>query len=238
MTRDAHAYLTGALTGGPCPAAVGQKFAAAGQVLHWPGNTFICHIPPGPAHDALTAAQARLRDGPLAGAFAFLPPASFHMTVFEGANEAHRGDDSWPTAIARDTPLPEVTARFLTVAPALRLPQAATIRPLGIFGGFSVSVAGAWAADEAALRTAREALSLVTTIRRKDFASYGFHITLAYLLRWLTDAEAESVIALSASVHADLLAAVPVIGLGPVEFCTFADMHAFAQVALLGGPPA
>lgn len=230
---DVRDYLTGRLTGGPRPAAVGDKFASDGRVLPWAGNTFICHIPQGPAHAALVAAQDRLRAGPLAGAFAFLPPASFHMTVFEGANDTRRGDDSWPAAIPPDLPMAEVTARLLAAAGTLTLPEAVTIRPTAIFGGFSVHVAGATAADEDSLRAMRAALSLATTIRRRDFATYGFHITLAYLLRWLTADEADAIADLSAQVLADLAAAAPTITLGPVEFCTFADMHAFHPIRRL-----
>lgn len=234
MTRDAMSYLTGRLTGGDRPAAVGEKFAPDGRILPWGGNTFICHIPSGIAHDVLTAVQARLQEGPLAAAFAFLPPSSFHMTVFEGANDRRRGDDSWPAGVDPDAPMAAVTDRFLAAVRPLSLPRSVAIRPTALFGGFSVSVAGASAADEAQLRAAREALSLATGIRRQDFANYGFHITLGYLLRWLTEAEAAEVIALSDRLHADLAAALPRIELGPVEFCTFADMGAFPQVAVLG----
>jgi hypothetical protein len=237
MTPDARAYLTGRATGGAHPAAVGDKFTASGAARPWPGNTFVCHIPQGRAHQALTTAQNRLKAGPLADAFTFLPPSSFHMTVFEGANGVRRHDDSWPAALPPETDLAEVTARFESTTKALRLPVRFDIRPTSLFGGFSVQVTGATEADEAALRGARSALSLATTILRKDFASYGFHITLAYLMRWLTEAEADRVIALSDSVFADLAAAMPTVTIGPVEFCTFDDMHAFPLIAKLTHAP-
>jgi hypothetical protein len=227
------AYLTGRLTGGAAPACVGEKFRADGQVRPWPGNTFVCHIPPGPAHEALTAAQAALRAGAHAGAFAFLPPASFHMTVFEGANAARRRDDSWPAGLSPDMALPEVTGRFLAALRPLTLPPPVSIRPAGLFGGFSVQVTGQGAADSEALRQMRAALSAATTIRRHDFAGYAFHITLAYLLRWLPEAAAQAVADLSDRVFDDLAAAVPGIALGPVEFCHFNDMHAFHLITRL-----
>jgi hypothetical protein len=237
MTPDARAYMTGRATGGPLPAAVGDKFTADGAARPWPGNTFVCHIPQGPAHLALTEAQDRLKTGPLAQAFTFLPPASFHMTVFEGANGARRHDDSWPAALPPETELAEVTARFESSTRALRLPVSFAIRPTSLLAGFSVQVTGATEADDAALRGARSALSLATTILRRDFNSYGFHITLAYLLRWLTEDEADTVIALSDEVFADLAAAMPGVTIGPVEFCTFDDMHAFPLVARLTHAP-
>lgn len=233
MTEGAHDYLTGRLTGGTRPAAVGDKFEPTGAVRHWPGNTFICHIPAGPAHQALTAAQARLRAGPLAEAFAFLPPSSLHMTVFEGANNVRRHDDSWPGALSPEMDLSDVTAHFRMATGPLLLPPTATTRPASIFGGFSVMVNGATEIDERKLRDMRSALSVATTIRRADFADYRFHVTMAYPLRWLRDDEAHAVVSLSDAVFADLATAMPTVPLDEVEFCTFEDMHAFYPVTRL-----
>ncbi|TAG25730.1 MAG: DUF1868 domain-containing protein [Rhodobacterales bacterium] len=237
LLREASlARLTGAGVATALPEAVGQKFDAKGQVLPFPGNTFLCHIPPdGPAHAALCAASAALQAGPLAGAFSFLPPASFHMTVFEGVTDAHRDDARWPEGLPADAALDEVTARFAAATAGLELPPAQAVRPVAILGGRTVAVTGLTAQAEAALRAARAILADRTGIRRPDFATYGFHITLAYALRWLTEDEARAVHDLSDAVFARLVAAAPAITLGPVEFCTFADMHAFPPLQLLTG---
>lgn len=235
LRADSIAVLTGVGQTVPRPAAVGQKFDASGGVLRFPGNTFICHIPrDGEADAALCEASLALQAGPLAGAFSFLPPSSFHMTVFEGVTDAHRRDARWPEGLAPDTGLSEVTARFSTAAAELALPAKQRIRPLGIFGGFSVAVCGASPKDGASLRDTRLLLREATAIRRPDFASYDFHITLAYPLRWLTADEAEAVMDLSERIFATLHNRAPRIGLGAVEFCVFEDMHAFHRVRLLG----
>jgi len=227
-------WMTGRTAPGARPAAVGQKFAADGTALPFAGNTFICHIAPAtPAHDALVAAQEALMAGPLADAYTFLPPASLHMTVFEGVCDAHRKADVWPEGMPSTLPVPDVTAAFAARTATLALPAATTIRPTEVFAGFAVQVTGATEADTAQLWQMRAALREATGIRRADYASYRFHITLAYLLRWLTDAEAAQVQALSEAVFATLAAAAPTIPLGPVEYCTFADMHAFAAQRLL-----
>lgn len=227
------AYLTGDGAQGPVPVAVGQKFTAQGAVMGYPGNTFICHIPPGPAHAALAEAARRLQAGPLAAAFAFLPPPSYHMTVFEGVTDRDRSGGRWPDWIDPAARVDAVTKAFLPHVCPLDLPSGVTIRPTGLFAGFSLRVSGATADDEARLRQARIALREATGIRRPDFESYAFHITLAYLLRWLTPNEAEDVMRLSDAVEADLIAAAPQITLGGIEFCRFADMHAFPLVARL-----
>lgn len=232
------AYLTGRLEAGARPAAVGQKFDAQGGVLRYPGNTFICHIPPeSTAHRALVEASAALQAGPVAGAFAFLPPSSLHMTVFEGVTGAARDDGRWPADIAVEETVEAVTEAFSARVGQMELPGRQMIRPTGIFGGFSVRVEGATPEAEASLRASREALSRVTGIRRPDFESYGFHITLAYLLRWLREEEAEAVLDLSDQVFARLVERAPTIALGPVEFCTFDDMHAFRPVRIIGPAP-
>lgn len=227
-------YLTGTGQSLPRPSAVGEKFTADGRVLPFPGNTFLCHVPPrSAAHAALTAASAALQAGPQASAFTFLPPSSFHMTVFEGVCHAHRGADRWPQGIAPETPVEDVTQAFLPRVISLTLPVRQHVRPRGIFGGFSVALTGATPEDEASLRQARKDLADATGIHRASFADYDFHITLGYLIRWLTADEATAVMDLSDNVASALAAAAPVIDLGGVEFCRFDDMHAFPTLCHL-----
>lgn len=231
--QAALAYLTGAATGGDAPAAIGRKFTALGKVLPFAGNTFLCHVPQGPAHAALVRAAQALQAGPLAAAFAFLPAASYHMTVFEGVTDQDRMGDAWPQGMDPALPVAQVTEGFLPRVATLHLPAVQTIRPTGLFAGFSLQVDGADATATAALRDSRARLQDATGIRRASFAGYGFHITLAYLLRWLTADEAETVLDLSDRVFADLAEAAPQIALEAVEFCSFADMHAFAPLRRL-----
>lgn len=230
------ALLTGAGQSEPHPRAVGQKFDASGRVLPFPGNTFLCHIPAdGAAHAALCQASLALQAGPLADAFSFLPPSSFHMTVFEGVTDADRSDERWPEAMPSDAKLQAVTDRFAAATSGLALPRAQVVRPVAILGGGSVAVTGLTAKDEASLRLSRQHLRDATGIKRRNFASYGFHVTLAYPLRWLTADEAEAVTDLSEQALGPLCEAAPMIPLGPIEFCVFADMHAFHPLQMLDG---
>jgi hypothetical protein len=231
-----HASLTGAGQATPAPEAVGQKFDAEGGVLPFPGNTFICHIPPdSAAHAALQQASLALQAGPLAEAFTFLPPSSFHMTVFEGVTDAHRQDARWPEGVPSDETLAAVTARFGAATADMALPVEHSIRPMAVLGGRTVAVTGATPEAEASLRDCRARLSAATGIRRSNFDHYGFHITLAYPLRWLTTSEAEAVQDLSDLVFQRVVEAAPTIQLGPVEYCVFADMNAFRPLQLLTG---
>lgn len=228
------AYLTGRTETGARPGAIGQKFRRSGEVKPFAGNTTLCHVPEGPAHEALREAQTRLREGPHAEAFTFLPPASFHMTIFEGITDARRREPVWPVHLPLDASVEAVTEDFTARLKAHTLPPRLRARAAGIFGGFSVTMEGADAAAEAELRAARAQLASLLNIHRPDHNSYVFHITLGYLLRWLSDAEAEAVIALCAELDAALLPALEGLALGPIEFCQFEDMHHFEPLLRLG----
>jgi hypothetical protein len=238
LRRDSLSYLTGAESKADRPLDVGRKFDVAGAVLPFAGNTFICHVPQNsPAHAALTGASLALQAGSVGGAFRYLPPSSFHMTVFEGVCDVDRNADTdrWPVGIRRDASVPEVSHSFEKACRTLVLAKEQRIRPTGIFGGCSVAISGRTPLAEASLRHTRRLLRNVTGIHRTDFKTYDFHITLAYPLRWLTEGEAVAVVDLSDRVFTRLSEQIAHITLGPVEFCTFDHMHAFFPLVVLDG---
>lgn len=223
-------YLTGALTGGAAPSAVGLKFTPDGQPLTCRGNTTICHVDPrSKPFAALVDAQYRLKAGPLADGFTFLPPESFHMTIFECVIDYARTSDRWPGHLPNEASVDTVTMDFADRLQDIGLTRTVIARPTGIFGGFSVRMSGADKSEEALLRLTRDQLQAATNLVRPDHDAYEFHITLAYNLRWFSPEEARSIIALSDRVGAELIERVPRIVLGPVEFCTFETMHHFER---------
>ncbi len=234
------ACLTGAGSDQTFPANVGRKFDAEGAVLPFSGNTFLCHVPQGSAaHAALSEASLALQAGRVASAFSFLPPSSFHMTVFEGVCDADRNGDTdrWPTCIRRDAPLAQINQTFQTASGFVSLPTRQNVRPMGLFVGFSVALSGRSPLAEASLRRTRRVLRDVSGIYKKDFNDYDFHITLAYPLRWLTLAEANAVMDHADRVFDRLVMQAPCISLGPVEFCTFENMHAFSPQFVFDSQP-
>lgn len=237
--RDQNAafrYLIGALTGGDRPDAVGKKFSPDGTPIACPGFTTICHIDPkSNAFSALVEAQNRLKDGPLATAFTFLPRDSLHMTVFEGVIDYARTPERWPKHLPTDAPVAQVTDDAQLRLERIDLATRFAVRPIEIFAGFSVGVTGATPEVEALLRQTRNHLRDATNIHRTDHDTYQFHITLAYLLRWLSPEEAKQVIDLSAMIAGDLIANAPEIVLGPVELCRFETMHRFESLMTLEG---
>ena len=231
---DQIAFLTGADPRPPRPLWSVEKFDDAGRVLPTPGLTTLCHIDRGSdAFAALSAMQAEMMAGPHAGSFAFLPPDSFHMTVFDGVIDYRRGPGEWPDALPADAPVAQVEANWLQRLDGLTLPQRFTIGATDLMGGFSVTVAGATPEDERALRAARDTLAARFGLRRANHASYRFHITLAYQIAWLEPAQAAEVLDLSAAAFAAASDRLSRIVLGPVEFCRFGTMHRFDPIRLL-----
>jgi hypothetical protein len=218
------------------PPGGGGKFAPDGTLLPFPGNTILCHIDPASAaHRALIAMQERCMAADWAENFAFLPTASFHMTVFEGVcmNPIYRED--WPQDVPRDLSRNEVSEVMLDRLRNVHLPSRARVRPVGVRhnAGIGVLVAGADNASELALRDTRWQLSEALGYRPANFTGYRFHITLAYLLHWLDEDLARRVGGeVEAALH-DLAATVPEFELGPPEFCNFDTMHEFVPLRLL-----
>lgn len=229
--QAAFEYLTGTLTGGARPDSVGRKFTPEGAQLSCPGYTTICHVDPvSDAFQALVQAQDALKAGPTAQAFTFMPPASLHMTIFEGVIDYSRSPERWPRHLPLDAKIEHCADDAKTRLAAANFDTMFTVRPIGIFAGFSVSMTGATEQKEALLRKARNRLRDTLNLHRRDHDAYQFHITLAYPLRWLSADEAVQVIGLSRNVADRLVQHMPELSLGPMELCTFETMHRFDPI--------
>lgn len=235
---DALAYLTGRLSGRDRPHPItepggGGKFTPQGAVLPFAGNTIVLHIPAASdAHAAMVGMQDALKSGPCAECFTWLPPASFHMTLFQGVS-GPEPETGWPEGIAPGTALDQITPVLSSRLDGVTLP-AARIRSRGLFAGHSLTVEGADAAQETLLRAARQHLRKTLRIDPPGFDSYVFHVSFAYLLRWLTDDQARDVITLSENIHARFADRLRDIALGPAEFCIFDNMYHFEPLRRIG----
>jgi hypothetical protein len=173
-----------------------------------------------------------LREGAPDGTYTYLPLPSLHMTVFEGVCDAFRTANAWPDDLDPALSVDAVTKVFAGRMAGLNLPTGFTIAPVEVYGGIGVNVTGAKPEDTANLWTARNLLREATGIHTGDFAAYQFHISLAYLRRFLTEAEALTMQDVSDQVLAMLQQDAATITLGPVAFCRFDDMHSFHPIAI------
>ncbi len=212
---------------------VGIKFNADGSARRYPGNTISCHV----AHDSRLWQTLRVaRDGLArtegARCLTFLPPGSYHMTVFEGATDHVRVAGLWPSDVPLDAPLERCTkhleqklARFdMCCKMPLRM-RVADRRDQDRPG---VLVLTPFDGEEnRKLRALRDRLSGLLMIRAPIHNEYVFHITLAYPVERMAPACHEAFLATQANEFAAVAHAVPVIELGLPSFCTFEDMHSF-----------
>ena len=233
-------HLTGETVAGANPPEItetgqGGKFRPDGTVLVFPGNTFICHIDRASAfHAALCEMQDTVRTRPYADHFAFLPKPSFHMTIFCGISGAPLGVDGWPEGLPRDATLEAVSAEFRDRLRGERGPDGYSVKATGLRLPMTIEMEPASEAEGEKLLDMRNKLQAVTGIYRPDFDEYRFHVSLAYLTRRLSPAEAETVMADVETLFERLFLDLEPVALGPVEFCEFETMHHFEPMGRLG----
>jgi hypothetical protein len=239
-TAEAKALLK--MTGGPdhasFPSAItapggGGKFASDGRVLPFPGNTFLCHIDQqSQFYAALCAVQDALRKLPQADHFTFLPKPSFHMTIFCGVSGSPLGSDGWPKGFAQGATLDQITDAFKERLKQSGLKSGVSVLPDHLYLPTSVSMRAATDEDEAKLRATRQALEDLTGLCRGDVTSYVFHVSMAYVVKWLSQSAALDLMQDCKSLFGKHLADCDPIHFSQVEFCTFENMHRFEKVRL------
>ena len=84
------------------------KFNPDGTRRPFRGNTVICHLQPqGATRDAVERIATDLQRSSLMPKIALTPPASYHMTVYPGANDQDRDITGWPAGLPKDTSIDE-----------------------------------------------------------------------------------------------------------------------------------
>lgn len=215
---------------GAAPARLGTRFDATGQFLFEPGNTVVSHVVPGSATER---AMIRIRDGLRAldpgHHFAWTPVSSYHMTIFQGVIEYRRQPGYWPADLPLDASIGESTDYFLA-----RLQDFPRVAPFNVkldeVTPHGLTVSPATAADAAIIADFRNSLADRFGYRHPDHETYVLHITVAYIVRWLPRASHEIYLPALLQLSEDFRKEVPVIELGPADFCTFDDMNHFEPV--------
>ena len=239
MRPNAIDFLTGRLSDRARPPGIeppngGGKFTPDGAVQIWPGNTFICHIDRvSTAYEAIRELQEEVKKSVFNRFFTFLPPPSFHMTVYQGLAPGMSAGLGWPPDLPEELKRDEITAELLNRLAPLELPKSYRVKVEGLFCGYSLTMVGADADEEAALRETRVDLRDATGIQFADFNEYVFHITMAYLVDWLSDKTAHDLVEFSDELENRFRNVIGTIELGAVEFCNFESMHHFEPVMTL-----
>ncbi|MGO6747745.1 DUF1868 domain-containing protein [Rhizobium ruizarguesonis] len=225
----------GRLEAGPreqYPSGVGQKFDVDGAVRPFAGNTIICHLnETSPLQEPLKALYAELETSGLASLYTLLPPSSWHMTVFEGICDQVRKPEYWPLELSLDASLTECNAFFenrlndfdCDFSAPIRM-SISSFRPL--VDGISLKLTPIDAPEEIRLRVLRNRLADLLTLGPPGHDDYVFHLSLAYLIRHLTEDQETELSALQARAFSSMPAEFE---LGAPEFCHFSDMFEFRR---------
>ena len=214
------------------PPFLDVRFDAAGRPLKDSGSTVIAHIRDAEVRAALQIPRERLAAEGLDRFWAWLPEASFHMTIFDLMLHARRAPDRWPAALPADATEAEADAIMLERMRGAEPGDAPPwhVAPRGVYCGLGVGVAlaGADGAEERRLRALRDRLAEAAGLtHRPGHDAYMFHVTLAYLIAWPGAEEAARIDHLIHGAEGALAAALPRIRLGAPEVCLFQDMTAF-----------
>lgn len=227
------------------PPDVGSKFFPDGRVHPFAGNTIICHLPQqGEAAGCFDAMLDLYREAPrhaFLRKVALLPPSSYHMTVFGGANDRPRRRESWPADLTLDMPIAAcsqaIGERLRDFDPQLTLPIRMRVDPEQrpepgralVFHLLPFDDA-----ENARLRGLRDRLADRLKIRGAGHEGYRFHISFGYPLAWFDSAEQAAFERTWRDWATRLAARCPEILLGAPEYCTFEDMFAFHRLFHLG----
>jgi len=222
----------------PAVEGAGRKFYPDGRVHPFAGNTIVCHLDQhGPNSTAFNQLLDCFRQFPAKSyieKIALLPPSSYHMTVFGGANNTDRQADKWPSGISPAVSMEEchriVGERVKAAAVGTVSPIRMRVDPAdsGYDGNtLRIPLVPADEAEVQKLRSLRDRLSSAIGIRSPKHESYQFHITLGYLLRTFSRNELRDAEQDMRRWKAELATRVPVIELGQPEYCIFEDMFAF-----------
>ncbi|KAH6607798.1 rna ligase cyclic nucleotide phosphodiesterase [Trichoderma cornu-damae] len=205
------------------PIGIPAKFSPDGVVQRFPGNTTLCHVPAdSPLQAGLNAVHASLSShAVLSGLIHLLPKDSWHMTVLDGVREAECEPGMWPPGLEKQ-PLDECTQHFSSRLRRLGLeladeglapPYRMRVRGFdGAVVGIGLEVEGATADEEKRMRRLRDRLADALGFRAPNHETEELGRVFA---RHLPALQGE-------------------FELGPVEFCTFENMHAFARLFCLG----
>lgn len=214
---------------------IGWKFNADGSIRLFPGNTIICFVQPDSVvYQKALWVQEQLQGQPFAHKFALLPPSSFHMTVMQLLCDQTRSAEYWSAKLALDAALEDTDEFFVRTMPAVPAPPGFRMQywRLKTWGdSVGMLLLPADDGERAALAAYRDAVAAATGVRFPDHDSYRFHITLAYQLFALDEAEQDGIETLAARVDETLAESFGIFETGEPELTFFDDMLRFVPAS-------
>ncbi|KAK0946353.1 hypothetical protein LTR29_002115 [Friedmanniomyces endolithicus] len=218
------------------PRWIGHKFNPDGQIMPYPGNGVLSPLDPASAlRRSLQALLNDLQQQDFASLYTFLPPSSWHMTIYEGISDQIRLRNSWPADLPVTASLKACHALVATrladfehgLGAVVKM-ELAGFEPLA--DGIALKLLPATSDGDRTLRSLRDRLSQRLGARHPGHDNYSFHLTLGYLLRHLSEKEeargAEFLQAWQIKLPPSFELAVP-------EYCVYDDMYSFRRMFFL-----
>ena len=208
-----------------------NKFDEKGNHLPYPGCSIICNIPLNTyLSNEIISFQKNIENFNPEKTYSYLPPSSFHMTLFDCCNLNTKNTNFWPSNVDPDMDHKDVAVELNKRIQNYIFPKKLNFKLKMFFGGFSIVLEPFSEEDEKILRNCRDELSSLLAIKFENHQRYTFHITLAYILRELNKNEIKSLIEFNKQLSFDFRKKFPKITLTKPEMCTFEDMLEFKSI--------
>ena len=230
IVNNEEKFLAGELEGYTLKGAE-NKFDHKGNVLPFPGCTIISNIPLNTdLSDQIISLQKKIKNFNPEKTYFYLPPSSFHMTLFDCCNFNTKNTNYWPSDIDPDMGYKDIAIELNKRIQNYIFPEEFNLKIKMFFGGYSIILEPYSEKDEKILRNCRDELSSLLKIKFENHQRYTFHITLAYILRELNKIEIKNLIEFNKQLALDFSKKFPKITFTKPEMCTFEDMLEFKTI--------
>ncbi len=230
IVNNQEKFLAGKLEGYTLKGAE-NKFDDRGNPLPFPGCTIIFNIPLNTnLSDQIISLQKNIENFNPEKTYFYLPPSSFHMTLFDCCNFNTKNTNYWPSDIDPDMDYKDIAVELNKRIQNYIFPKEFNLKLKMFFGGYSVLLEPYSEKDEKILRNCRDELSSLLKIKFENHQRYNFHITFAYILRELNQIEIKNLIEFNKNLSLDFSKKFPKITFTKPEMCTFKDMLEFKSI--------
>ena len=230
IVNNEEKFLAGKLEGYSLKGAE-NKFDDQGNTLPFPGCTIICNIPLNTyLSNQIISFQKNIEKFNPEKTYFYLPPSSFHMTLFDCCNLNTKNTNYWPSDIDPDMDYKDIAIELNKRIQKYIFPEELNLKLKMFFGGYSIILEPYSEKDEKILRNCRDELSSLLKIKFENHQRYTFHITLGYILRELNQIEIKNLIEFNKNLSLDFSKKFSKITLTKPEMCIFKDMLEFKSI--------
>jgi len=230
IVNNEEKFLAGKLEGYSLKGAE-NKFDDQGNTLPFPGCTIICNIPLNTyLSNQIISFQKNIEKFNPEKTYFYLPPSSFHMTLFDCCNLNTKNTNYWPSDIDPDMDYKDIAIELNKRIEKYIFPEELNLKLKMFFGGYSIILEPYSEKDEKILRNCRDELSSLLKIKFENHQRYTFHITLGYILRELNQIEIKNLIEFNKNLSLDFSKKFSKITLAKPEMCIFKDMLEFKSI--------